>query len=83
MPPVKNGEAVVLEGVNFISLDIIARLTAKPPDPTTVVQDKRGICLRNAPHQIRMCTHLHHSVEVIDEVVQRVRQVLAREGCHA
>jgi threonine aldolase len=35
------------------------------------------------PHQIRMCTHLHHSDEVIDEVVRRVRQVLAREGRNA
>lgn len=32
------------------------------------------------PHQIRMCTHLHHSAETIDEVVRRVHQVLSSEG---
>lgn len=30
------------------------------------------------PRQIRMCTHLHHSDATIDEVVVRVRNVLAR-----
>ncbi|MCC6492436.1 MAG: aminotransferase class I/II-fold pyridoxal phosphate-dependent enzyme [Pirellulales bacterium] len=31
------------------------------------------------PHQVRMCTHLHHSDEVIDELVARVERVLRRE----
>jgi threonine aldolase len=35
------------------------------------------------PHHIRMCTHLHHNDEVVDQVVERVRRVLSRETVNA
>lgn len=31
------------------------------------------------PHQIRMCTHLHHTEEILDEVVARVSSVLDQQ----
>lgn len=34
------------------------------------------------PHHVRMCTHLHHTDDVIDDVVDRVQQVLCLEAAN-